>query len=451
MALTTRNFRIGLYLEHLEEAAFLYDQCRALRADPDFSWRQLADFEARCEAHLDALVIGGPLALQVCVERAGAGEPGELFAAVSVFCRHQRAVEFSRILQGLQAAEPVHRVAVADALKRELPSVWADRCAAALSKENPALTRILLGVIAHRRLPYSPQIIAADLAADASTNSIAAFALGRLRDTTSLPVLKALSERPEAETKQQAIGALLAMGDRAALASTQALSVSSPWAQLLLGQAGGASAINALLAIVQSGRASRETAWALGLLGELKGVGALLRLLSDQDLASDAAWALYLITGAPLFGNVFVADPVQEDEMSSAELKAFREHGKTPTRADGKAFGSEKLALSLDPAVWNQWLSANAQRFEAGKRYRLGQPATPDSLLQALLLDRLPRPLRQAIADEARLRYDCDLPFESDLLVHQQLRCLRALARWVEHHRTRFAPGQWYFNAQAVD
>ena len=75
MDTSTRAFQIDLYLEHLEEAAFLYEQRKVLRKNAEFSWRAIADFEERLEAHIDALVVGAGLALEICRKRAVEGEP----------------------------------------------------------------------------------------------------------------------------------------------------------------------------------------------------------------------------------------------------------------------------------------------------------------------------------------------------------------------------------------
>ena len=90
MATSLRQFNIELYEEHLEEAAALYEQRLALVDDPELSWLDLDDYDERLEAHLDALVIGAELALDVCREQVASGDAGSLYAAVSVFCRQGR-------------------------------------------------------------------------------------------------------------------------------------------------------------------------------------------------------------------------------------------------------------------------------------------------------------------------------------------------------------------------
>jgi hypothetical protein len=45
----------SLYLKHIEEASFLYEQRLTLLDNPDLFWRDLEEFEDRFEAHIDAL------------------------------------------------------------------------------------------------------------------------------------------------------------------------------------------------------------------------------------------------------------------------------------------------------------------------------------------------------------------------------------------------------------
>lgn len=450
MALTTRNFRLGLYLEHIEEIAFLYDQSLTLRRQADFAWRGLDAFEDRLEAHLDALVLGGPLALELCAQRVTEGEPGELFAAVAVFCRHQRSAEFALGVQALATLEAPHRTAFAAALARELPEPWVPHLGAGLNRPHPHLQQTLLDVIALRRLPLVEAIVAAPLGTDAGVCAAAARALGRLRDPQALPVLTTLARHPAVEVQVEALAALLALGETGALERLRHIATQEPAAQTVVALAGGPGALETLLGALPYARTATAAAYGLGLLGDLRAVRPLLQALERPELAPAAAWGLYLITGAPLAGDVFVPDPVNEDELYPHELHALRDHGTAPQRGDGRPFGTLQHRLSLSPAAWQDWLAAHSARFQAGRRFRLGEPAGPASVLHTLGAPLLPDALRQAAGDEARIRYACDLPFETSLPVRHQMRCLRGLSRWLEQHQQRFEAGRWYLAGQAL-
>jgi hypothetical protein len=87
---TRRGFLIDLYREHLQLASFLYEQAAVYRENPELAWTDVGEVEARSEAHLDALVLGGDLAVDVCREGAETEDAGELHAAVRVFARQDR-------------------------------------------------------------------------------------------------------------------------------------------------------------------------------------------------------------------------------------------------------------------------------------------------------------------------------------------------------------------------
>src|SRR5882672_6589088 len=85
------SFATGLYEEHLAEASFLYEQRRTLLEDREITWKDIGDFENRFEAHIDALMVGEDLALEVCRQQARKGDFGELHAAMRVCCRQRRS------------------------------------------------------------------------------------------------------------------------------------------------------------------------------------------------------------------------------------------------------------------------------------------------------------------------------------------------------------------------
>src|SRR5262245_23691585 len=125
MATSLRQFNIELYEEHLEEASFLYEQRLAYLHDPELTWLDLDSWEERLEAHIDALVVGAELALEVCKQHC-AGDVGELHAAMRVFCRQDRSDLAYAVLQNIDPAEEPVVQAVIDALKAECPPAWHD-------------------------------------------------------------------------------------------------------------------------------------------------------------------------------------------------------------------------------------------------------------------------------------------------------------------------------------
>ncbi len=77
------DFNQTLYKEHLEEMSALYDQRAFLTSDSRTDFANAEDVELRLEAHLDALIIGGVQALDMCTRPDDAGQ---LYAGISLFC-----------------------------------------------------------------------------------------------------------------------------------------------------------------------------------------------------------------------------------------------------------------------------------------------------------------------------------------------------------------------------
>jgi HEAT repeat protein len=173
---------------------------------------------------------------------------------------------------------------------------------------------------------------------------------------------------------------------------------------------------------------------ALGLLGDPAAVPALLKNLRDEPLAERAAMGLHLITGADLFESVDV--PIEEasepdDDEDAGEPGSVAQPATVPRQRPIQ-----------DPAIWNAWWEDNRRGFAEGTRYRAGEPASPAALVAALRAEHLPTYVRQLAGDELAIRYACDVPFESDWFVRDQLRSIGEMETWAM--AGAFQPGAWY-------
>ena len=153
MATSIRQFNIELYEEHLEEASFLYEQRLAYLVDPEMTWKDLDEFEERFEAHIDALVVGGELALEVCKTQCSAGDFGELHAAMRVFCRQDRSDLAFAVIQNVDLEDEEMTQAVIDALKDECPEHWYDDLIRILLGSCNHLIPVVAPMLGYRRVP----------------------------------------------------------------------------------------------------------------------------------------------------------------------------------------------------------------------------------------------------------------------------------------------------------
>jgi uncharacterized protein (TIGR02270 family) len=443
MSVSSRRFRLDLYREHLEELAFLYEQCRYLRDDPLTPWARLDDFEQRLEAHLDALHIGGRFSLQVSSELAESADAAEVFAASAVFCRQESVPMLSAMLRSASLQDPDCRRALRDALAHELPHTWQPHCLRALSSGAVLVRPVLAHALAYRRVPCPGVAEALLKHADEADLPGLLWAVGRWGDSADLHVVRLLYAHSQPAIRDAAIRSGLRLADPVA---SGALSRSSPEpvGAVLYGLAGARDLASPLVKQLAERDCTPDVVRALGLLGDLSAVRPLVLRLDHERLGSYAAQALSVITGARIYDKAFVAEHVMEDELFDDELRQYRETGALPKRADGRPFGSEVSALSRDTEKWEAWLLQHSTRFRSGVRYRFGKPCSPAITMLGLSAETTPNDYRNLFVDELMMRYRIDVALETDMPVAKQRTLLHHALRLVVARTTSFEPGLWY-------
>ncbi len=439
MAATLKAFTRGLHEEHLQEISLLFEQQQAVRQKPGFAWRDAAGIEDRIEAHLDALLVGGASALEVCRQAVREGDFGELYGATVTFCRQHQAPLLAEVLRDMDFANAKKQHALVMALRKALPGSWGGFVEQALAQGDRRLIPALAQVSGHLRLPHGAALMAA-LQRSGEHAATLVEALGRLRDASAEPGLLGALRHADAAVRNAAALALWRMGraapDMAARPLTCAL-------------AGDPAMAEALHPRVEAGQANVEEVLALGVLGFVPSWPVLYRALGHAPLAEAAATALQWSTGAGLQADVFVPEEVDEQALFKHELQAWQQYKQAPRRADGLPFGEVASQPVTDPAAWQQWFAANAGRFDSRLRYRDGQACTPWVLIEGLKSPHGDARLRRCAALELEIRYGCPVPFEVDMDVQQQLTALRSMEAWSQSAGPRFEPGRWYLNGVA--
>lgn len=449
MVTSLRAFNIGLYEEHLEDISFLYEQRRALLGKREMAWRDIAPFEARLDAHLDALVVGRELASEVCRRLAKDGDFGQLFGAVSVFCRQGEAPLLAEVLKHLDFTDQQKVTAVADALKFELPDAWGSFIAQALARRDARLTSLLAIVSGYRRLPNAVALTDA-LARNPIDARHSIDALGRLRFREAQGVLSGYLVHADPLLRSAAMLALLRIGAAESLPPAHLAAQQECWPHTALALGGGRSAATVLLQALQSGKARSDCLIALGLLGDPGTLRAIYDSLEVPELAEGAAQALQWVTGASSDEEVFVPEEVDESVLFKKELQVWKQYKEAPKRLDGQPFGEVRKMLPVKKEVWKRWFADNSTRFDPGLRYRSGQPYSPAVLLSDLVAEDSSTALRRFAALELEIRYGCEVPFEVDMPVARQFDALQKIADWVNAQGKSFQPGRWYFNGQLL-
>ncbi len=450
MATSVRQFNIELYEEHLEEASFLYEQRLVYLEDAELTWLDLDEYEKRHDAHLDGLIIGKDLALAVCNRRAKEGDFGELHAAASIFCRQRRKDLLFELLRDFDGEDPDSVIALSNALIQELPSEWSDDLMKIIVGRHHKVIPVLARTLGYRRLGSANVLSQVLKTSPDEFLPHVIWALGRIGDTAARGVLfECLRSETQAVCEAASL-ALLRMGDEQPVKQAMLLAQLHEWPANILALGGGRSAVNVLKDIANSDKASEACLLGLGLLGDCAAVALLVDKLNNPDLAPAAALGLQLITGAQLYEDVFVPEEIGPDELFDEEREKYEQTGELPTRADGEPFGSTARQLSVNPQLWRKWLAENKNGFDPSRRYRYGKLYAPQTVLETLAAEFTPYRVRSFAAEELRVRYGADFPFEADMPVNQQKHSIRDMAVWMRGDGQKFKPGEWYFAGRPI-
>jgi uncharacterized protein (TIGR02270 family) len=444
MATSIRDFNIGLYREHLEEASFLYEQRLAYLHDPEVKWPDLKAWEERFEAHLDALMVGGALAMEVCQRQAAEGDSGELHTALRVFCREGRKDEAFAVLRALDPSNDEAMRAASEALRCEAPREWVDELMRSVPSGKASLAPLLAQVIGFRRFACEPFLKDTLTTKPPIGLSNIAWALGRVGTTGSAPALWSLLDNEDGRVCEAAAIALMRLGDERPVQRAMLAALEHSWARRVLAIGGDSRAARILLDGLKRKPVDAGAVLALGLLGSLSAVYPLVDLLDDDELGEPAAVSLNTILGAGLYAAVFIPDKVDPDELSSDEREAYDKDGKVPMR-HGKPFGNWERRPVRDKDSWHAWLEREKSRFDRELRWRMGRPYGPSALVECLQSEMTPYAVRSATYEELVVRFGLDVPFEVDLPVSQQMRFLKKIETWVARQPDTFAEGRYYF------
>ncbi len=337
----------------------------------------LAELDARIDAHIEALQIGGQVAWEVCEEALRWGEPGEVFVAGAVALA-------GGVDSNLQTA--LDAACQSDALSRGLISSfgWSPIESAGrslerlLASEEPAVRRVGIGAALAHRLDPGPALSAAVSGAGGPLRDRALRAVGELGRSDQLDEVRRHVDSTEPSCRFSAAWTLaLLASDPAALAALQGIA-----------EAGGEFGERAADIAARRLPASDARAWiqglastapraavtAAGALGDPALADWLIEAMAAPEMARCASAALRTITGLD----------TRSAKIQAAAPEAFAS-GPTDDPADPK--------VQIDPdwelpwpnrAAVSAWWEANSGRFETGKRHLRGQRMEVSALEEAL-------------------------------------------------------------------
>ncbi|OZG70949.1 hypothetical protein BTA51_22855 [Hahella sp. CCB-MM4] len=420
MAVSLSQFYQELYVEHLEEAAYLYDCLAPWRDDPEGSWQDCSDLEARLEAHIDALVIGDQTAEDIFIEMLDDADAGTIFTITCVLCRRRRTAAIGQVWEvlagnpedkpandgGEPEEEPDEELiaklqAVSLALVQEYPRKLHSRLAKLLNSRHSNLLPMVAEAAC--RTDYVDTKGAENLLANSPSWYLPEAV--RLLGNNGLPglndLISPLLQHNNPTVRQEAAIALLKLGSAEVIPLMQ--NELETFA-LPLALAGDHASIQSLIDNLSPEQASVEQLYVLGLSGELSAVKPLVLAMYNEELAPVAATACQLILGANLYGEVFVKETFSEEDLFPEELESFKK-GESPKHPAGQDYGENMEVINPDPEVWRAWLRENRGGFDLQHSYVLGQVLSKQALLHAIVFPRLPSELRRRLADKLAIQF----------------------------------------------
>ena len=440
------RFSRALYAEHLEEAAFLYDQRGLLLHDEGVVWTDLRHLEERREAHLDGLFAGHQIAEKMCFNAAVEGEPGERHTAVRVFCRQGRLDRVERAMETLDLHDDESVLALRNGLKQEWPAAWRPELPRLFEEKTDASLAVLTKLIGFQRLPFDELLIKFLPVCSHDLRYALIWSLGRLKARSAQGELNACLEEPDASQSAAAALALLRMGDpleaMPAVGKPETGSLGMPQLFKLM-FSGGKEQCGHLVRRLDGGAQTADLAIALGVLGDPAAVPPLLSIVGDREHGDAAALALNFITGADLFEETFVPETVDPDELFDDELTSKDRDG--VHAAPDPSAGETVTRLSNTNETWQAWWQAHRSAFQSGIRYRHGQSYGPVALIDSLKSERSLPFVRRLAAEELVIRYSIDVAFETDMTVRDQTAALDRMSSLCRSGTSEFVAGHWYF------
>lgn len=436
------GFASRLFDFHWSEAAWLYERREALfvqgaLVSPD-DWRGI---EARAEAHVAALDLGGRQVFDRCEAKAYDGDVGELHTAVRLLARADSFDAFAELVDGLDWHESPRAQAVIDALAWDAPEHWQRSIGTLLSDDTIVEDAVgpLSRVVGLRGWPLDA-VITELLQRGEGDLQAPSWAAGRLGVAAALPHLYALIEGAEEPSVRQAAAiAALRFAPAEVLAFLQQVLATEDWAAIPFALAAGAGGWDALAATVQASP-SAQRVLALGVFGHPAGIDIALHALDQRTYASEAAEALYLLTGAPLHrethASVFGGEP-HEDEFEDDP-------------DDERPRGLLISRLPRTRAPWEAWLQEHGDRLRAYQgRLRFGAPAEPQGVLDVLGDTATTPELRGWMTEELSIRHRLQVRTWPSLpQAMQRAICVATVAE--PEGAPRIVPGAWYRAAQPL-
>lgn len=403
--------------EHLDEAEFLWLLWERGLDSPCLTVSELASgTEARLFAHMEGLVLAAPAVIERLLLPALRDHQRDRAAAASWAWLSTGDSRALPTLCGpiLRDCAPPERRGVVRALGLWDGGDFRSLLEPALSCSNGALQAAALTImVAHG---WSPGPIIAELAESRDNEVVMAC--------VELAVPAAMTAALTGELEERGFELALRAGlmRRMPRVWTAALArLERRGAAAAVGALGGEREVSALMAALGDPRRRASALFGLGFTGRRTAADACAAWIDDSVCGALAADAFAAITGFELeparVERARAEEEVEEEEIPEEDVDAG--------------------LVWVDPGTLREWWKAERRRFDPGRRYLFGAPATGASMADAF--ERTTMRRRRWLALELAVRTQGRVDVDTRTWTERQRRALRDL----RYLRVELEPAMW--------
>ncbi len=447
-------WHVRSYEQCLDDTSFFLRQRTSLISDQSVSWAALEQLEDRIESHIETLVARRELSADACRRHVASSDANVIETIARVFLRQRNRELFDKLVARTEPMDLARIHGLANAVRDEFPEEWHGSLCSVLDAAGAVPVLVSVKLVSLHRFEVAAALLSVLQKSSDTVLPEVVRTLGRIGDCDAHDRLLAIMRtRGDDSLHTAAALALLQLGDEQVLTECVELLPKEDWPLIPIGRAAGWKTIARLLDRIAK-RPDVDGLLALGLLGTIEAVEVLLRSLGDADLQATAALALHLITGAnprPSAGwtqRQGILATVVAHDRNDTDSEPMDETVHLENTRQKMPLGSGENSICTDPFAWRQWCETHREEFGEDRYYRLGKENSPKILVKMLRAPQTPRFLRQIVLDELVIRYNMNLPFDTDLAVRKQQQLLDRLEQWTRTYGSHFEPGVWYFAGQ---
>lgn len=377
--LSARKPVANVVAQHVEDSAVLRSTRSVLVSGPHIKLLQLARLDERLAAHLDGVAVAGDFGIQLALAALELPSVGTVFVSTVQAINEKDSKALDRLF-ALAEAVPESQPGLISAFGWISAQVLRGTGAALLNHPQPFRKRVAIAACAMHRVDPGTVLESSMVAPDAPLRAQALRCAGELGHRNLLPnCIDHLKDKYPVCAFWAAWAAVL-LGDRGSAVSAlrQIALLPGPYRaralRLVLKVLPNADARALLTTLSQNVMNQRALIRSAGFAGDSYYVPWLIKQMGEIKTTRLAGEAFSFITGLDL---AYL-------DLDQKPPENFQSGPNDDPKDDNVAMDDDDGLPWPDPAKIQAWWSANAQRFQPGTRYFMGEPVSRGQCIKVL-------------------------------------------------------------------